>query len=71
MMAARGTDSPQILPMRQQAENSKMDSSGVLVRGEVTEGGIKLEGSDETPFKGSLEVEKIHVDDQVLSQVWT
>jgi len=51
MIAAIETDSPQILPIKQQAENSKRDSLGVLVRGEVLDGGVNTEGSDEPPFR--------------------
>jgi len=53
-MAAREIASPQILPIRQQAENSRMDSSGVLDRGEVADRGVALEGAEESPFKMTL-----------------
>jgi len=54
MIAAIETASPQILPIKQQAENSKMDASGVLARGEVSDRGVKAEGVDESPFRRTL-----------------
>jgi len=54
MIAAREIAFPQILPIRQQAENSKMESSGVLVRGEVADRGVSVEGAEESPFRRTL-----------------
>jgi len=51
MIAARGTDSPQIFPRRKQAENSTMDSSGGLERREDIEGGVRPKGLDKSPFR--------------------
>jgi len=54
IIAARRTDSPQIFPSRQQAENSVIESSGVLDRREVTEGGVRTAGLEESPFRTFL-----------------